>query len=60
MQLQVVELLNQTQLLTKDSQKITNLKQVQELIVNKEPTLLDNFLDVSGVVHCSLFFVDIN
>ena len=44
---QVVELINQTHLLTKDSQKITNLKQVQELIVNKDATLLDNFFDVS-------------
>ncbi|XP_033100006.1 symplekin-like, partial [Anneissia japonica] len=41
----VVELINETQLLTKDSQKINNLKQVQELIVNKDPNLLDNFLD---------------
>ncbi|XP_072031485.1 LOW QUALITY PROTEIN: symplekin-like [Amphiura filiformis] len=41
----VVELINQTQLLTKDNQKLANLKQVQELIVNKEPALLDNFLD---------------
>ncbi|XP_071961941.1 symplekin-like isoform X2 [Antedon mediterranea] len=41
----VVELINETQLLPKDSQKIQNLKQVQELIVNKDPTLLDNFLD---------------
>ncbi|KAM4020271.1 symplekin [Anomaloglossus baeobatrachus] len=40
----VVELLNTAALATNDS-KITNLKQVQELIINKDPTLLDNFLD---------------
>ncbi|XP_075464882.1 symplekin isoform X2 [Ascaphus truei] len=40
----VVELLNMAALATNDS-KITMLKQVQELIINKEPTLLDNFLD---------------
>ncbi|XP_063794520.1 symplekin [Pseudophryne corroboree] len=40
----VVELLNTAALATNDS-KITMLKQVQELIINKEPTLLDNFLD---------------
>uniref|UniRef100_A0A452SCX7 Symplekin n=1 Tax=Ursus americanus TaxID=9643 RepID=A0A452SCX7_URSAM len=41
---QVVDLLNQAALITNDS-KITVLKQVQELIINKDPTLLDNFLD---------------
>ncbi|KAG8448477.1 hypothetical protein GDO86_015533 [Hymenochirus boettgeri] len=40
----VVELLNLAALATGDS-KITMLKQVQELIINKDPTLLDNFLD---------------
>eukprot|EP00073_Rattus_norvegicus_P005358 NP_001094300.1 symplekin [Rattus norvegicus] len=40
----VVDLLNQAALITNDS-KITVLKQVQELIINKDPTLLDNFLD---------------
>ncbi|KAF6079572.1 symplekin [Phyllostomus discolor] len=40
----VVDLLNQAALITSDS-KITVLKQVQELIINKDPTLLDNFLD---------------
>uniref|UniRef100_A0A8C9PT20 Symplekin n=1 Tax=Spermophilus dauricus TaxID=99837 RepID=A0A8C9PT20_SPEDA len=39
----VVDLLNQAALITNDS-KITVLK-VQELIINKDPTLLDNFLD---------------
>ncbi|NXV52623.1 SYMPK protein, partial [Uria aalge] len=41
---QVVDLLNQAALISTDS-KITILKQVQELIINKDPTLLDNFLD---------------
>uniref|UniRef100_H3BA19 Symplekin scaffold protein n=1 Tax=Latimeria chalumnae TaxID=7897 RepID=H3BA19_LATCH len=40
----VVDLLNQAALITNDT-KITILKQVQELILNKDPTLLDNFLD---------------
>ncbi|KAL8219837.1 UNVERIFIED_CONTAM: hypothetical protein K2H54_034687 [Gekko kuhli] len=40
----VVDLLNQAALISNDS-KITLLKQVQELIINKDPTLLDNFLD---------------
>ncbi|XP_038623236.1 symplekin [Tachyglossus aculeatus] len=40
----VVDLLNQAALISSDS-KITMLKQVQELIINKDPTLLDNFLD---------------
>ncbi|KAM9588958.1 LOW QUALITY PROTEIN: symplekin-like [Morphnus guianensis] len=40
----VVDLLNQAALITNDS-KINILKQVQELIINKDPTLLDNFLD---------------
>ncbi|KAM8793978.1 LOW QUALITY PROTEIN: symplekin [Eudromia elegans] len=40
----VVDLLNQAALLSSDA-KIGVLKQVQELIINKDPTLLDNFLD---------------
>ncbi|CAB4003514.1 Symplekin [Paramuricea clavata] len=40
----VIDLLNQAQLAKKDN-KLHYLKQVQELIVNKEPALLDNFLD---------------
>ncbi|CAB1333026.1 unnamed protein product [Coregonus sp. 'balchen'] len=42
----VVDLLNQAALIATDS-KLTVLKQVQELIINKDPSLLDNFLDVS-------------
>lgn len=40
----VVELLNQAALMNADD-KLTVLKQVQELIINKDPSLLDNFLD---------------
>ncbi|XP_038641819.1 symplekin isoform X2 [Scyliorhinus canicula] len=40
----VVDLLNQAALIATDN-KISVLKQVQELILNKDPTLLDNFLD---------------
>lgn len=40
----VVDLLNQAALMTTDD-KLTVLKQVQELIINKDPSLLDNFLD---------------
>ncbi|XP_072163939.1 symplekin-like [Diadema setosum] len=42
---QVVDLLQNTHSLPKDSQKITHLRHVQELIVNRDPSLLDNFLD---------------
>uniref|UniRef100_A0A3B3ZIJ6 Symplekin/Pta1 N-terminal domain-containing protein n=1 Tax=Periophthalmus magnuspinnatus TaxID=409849 RepID=A0A3B3ZIJ6_9GOBI len=38
------ELLNQAALIPTD-EKLTVLKQVQELIINKDPSLLDNFLD---------------
>lgn len=41
----VVDLLNQASLMQKDAQKVTNLKQVQELIVHKDSNLLDNFFD---------------
>ncbi|XP_028823500.1 symplekin-like [Denticeps clupeoides] len=40
----VVDLLNQAALIATES-KLTVLKQVQELIINKDPSLLDNFLD---------------
>lgn len=41
----VVELINQASLMSKEAQKINILRQVQELIIHKDPTLLDNFLD---------------
>ncbi|XP_029475439.1 symplekin isoform X2 [Rhinatrema bivittatum] len=40
----VVDLLNQAGLIGTEA-KLTLLKQVQELIINKDPSLLDNFLD---------------
>lgn len=40
----VVDLLNQAALIPTD-EKLAVLKQVQELIINKDPSLLDNFLD---------------
>lgn len=40
----VVELLNHAALIPAE-EKLNVLKQVQELIINKEPSLLDNFLD---------------
>jgi len=46
----VVDLLNQAQLAPIDA-KINFLKQVQELIINKDPTLLDNFLDEILIFH---------
>jgi symplekin len=43
---QVVELLNAAQLAASaDSTKLDNLRKVQEIIVNREPDLLDNFMD---------------
>ena len=44
--LQVVELLNQASLEHSGAAKVILLKQVQELVINKEPNLLDNFFDV--------------
>ncbi|CAF0878916.1 unnamed protein product [Brachionus calyciflorus] len=41
----VAELLNEASISNKDSVRLTNLKHVQELIVYKNPELLDNFLD---------------
>lgn len=42
----VAELLNEASISSKDSLRLSNLKNVQELIVHKNPELLDNFLDV--------------
>ncbi|GAB1598351.1 symplekin-like [Argonauta hians] len=41
----VVELLNQASFMQKNNSKTVNLRQVQELIMYKEPNLLDNFLE---------------
>jgi hypothetical protein len=42
--LQIVEWLNQASLAT-DSSKTDYLRRVQEIIINKDASLLDNFLD---------------
>jgi symplekin len=42
--LQIVEWLNQASLST-DSTKTDHLRRVQEIIINKDASLLDNFLD---------------
>ena len=42
---QVIKLLNQASLATNDSEKVEKLHQVQELVINKQPDLLDNFTD---------------
>lgn len=78
----IVDLLNHASLMSKDVDKITNLKivslyadwsfnvfvtcmrllsmvvclQVEELIINKEPSLLDNFLEVSNL-HTKFNFI---
>lgn len=50
---QVAALLNDAQLMANsDSKKLDSLKKVQELIVNKDPNLLDNFLDEVLVNFC--------
>eukprot|EP00106_Octopus_bimaculoides_P011172 XP_014778614.1 PREDICTED: symplekin-like [Octopus bimaculoides] len=41
----VVDLLNQASFMQKNNMKTENLRQVQELILYKEPNLLDNFLE---------------
>ncbi len=42
----IVELINQASLYGKDSARVQHLRHVQELILRKDPSLLDNFLDV--------------
>ena len=41
----IVELLNEASTATDTSEKLEALRKVQELLVHKEPVLLDNFLD---------------
>ena len=41
----IVELLNEASTSTDTSEKLESLRKVQELLVHKEPVLLDNFLD---------------
>jgi len=44
--LKIVELINQASLYGKDSVRVQHLRHVQELILRKDPSLLDNFLEV--------------
>ncbi|CAF1425009.1 unnamed protein product [Adineta steineri] len=41
----IVELINQASLYGKDSVRVQHLRHVQELILRKDPSLLDNFLE---------------
>ena len=41
----IVELINEASTATDASEKLEALRKVQELLVHKEPVLLDNFLD---------------
>lgn len=41
-----MELINQASLYGKDSVRVQHLRHVQELILRKDPSLLDNFLEV--------------
>ena len=41
----IVELLNDASTSTDTSEKLESLRKVQELLIHKEPVLLDNFLD---------------
>ena len=41
----MVTLLNNASLTTSDEEKIENLYKVQELVINKQPDLLDSFND---------------
>ncbi len=43
----IAELLNEALISNKDTVRVTNLKHVQELILQKNPALLDSFLDVN-------------
>ena len=42
----IVELINQASLYGKDTVRVQHLRHVQELILRKDPSLLDNFLEV--------------
>jgi len=41
----IIELINQASLYGKDSVKVQHLRHIQELILRKDPSLLDNFLE---------------
>lgn len=44
--LKIVDLLNQASIYGKDTIRVQHLRHVQELILRKDPTLLEQFLDV--------------
>lgn len=43
--MQVIELLNEATLTTTDTVKTTNLSKVKEILLHKEPQLLNTYLD---------------
>jgi hypothetical protein len=49
--IQIVELINQASLYGKDSVRVQHLRHVQELILRKDPSLLDNFLEVYFIIN---------
>lgn len=53
--LQIVGLINQASLYGRDSVRVQHLRHVQELILRKDPSLLDNFLEVCGRLGVLLF-----
>jgi len=55
-----VELINQASLYGKDSVRVQHLRHVQELILRKDPSLLDNFLEVYFHLKENGFFFFIN
>ncbi len=45
-----MELIDQASLYGKDSVRVQHLRHVQELILRKDPSLLDNFLEVYLII----------
>ncbi|KAI0982213.1 hypothetical protein GJ496_002430 [Pomphorhynchus laevis] len=45
MQEKVIELLNNASLYDKESMRLNHFKQIHDIVIHKEPNLLDNFLD---------------
>ena len=43
--LQIIELLNEANISTLETVKVTNLSKLQEILLNKEPQLLHKYLD---------------
>jgi len=48
--IKIVELIDQASLYGKDSVRVQHLRHVQELILRKDPSLLDNFLEVYLII----------